>query len=97
MNISRADLIRLVNQDVPTIEKYKQILLVKNCKCCGTEFQPINRSDEIYCEQCRKIGYEKTMSTDKKEYRKRYKTMFAKMTYGIITREEFEQWKQGGD
>jgi hypothetical protein len=95
MNVPREDLMGLVNQNSETIEKYKKFLLVKECKCCGAEFQPINRSDEIYCELCRLTGYKKTMSEEMKEYRKRYKTQHARMVRGAITREEFERWKHG--
>ena len=95
MNISREDLIKLVNQDFETILKYKKFLLIKSCKCCGEKFQPINRSDEIYCKRCRLKGYEQTMSQDKKEYRKQYKTQYARMVRGAITKEEFERFKNG--
>lgn len=54
-------------------------LAIKKCASCLNYFVPKNKSNEIYCEQCRSIGYVNKMKEDivLKAYNTAYKTKHA--------------------
>ncbi len=54
------------------------------CKNCGDYFLPASRSDEIYCDKCRKISYDRKVKNEpaQREYRKIYKTQNARKQRG---------------
>ena len=80
---------------------------IKRCKNCGQYFV-VGKSNVEYCDRiaagetkpCNEIGKSRTYEqkiakggTAMALYRKAYKTHFARIRSGNMTREQFEQWK----
>lgn len=80
MNVPKKELIAILNGELNTIEKYKNLVIPKKvCKLCGNEFIPSVRSDEIYCDRifkngrtCKEVAYEENVK--KSIFRKLYTT-----------------------
>ncbi len=84
----------------------KNNLQMKPCKYCGRYFGTKRSYKTDYCDRmiegssktCREAGsfklYEKRKLEDPavKEYKRSYKTHNARIRYGIMTREEFNEW-----
>ena len=53
---------------------------IRKCKICGKYFIPISKTDEIYCQNCRNISYDKKIKENEilSCYRKIYKTQNAR-------------------
>lgn len=80
---------------------------VKECDCCGKLFVTFTGHDSVYCSRtihedgknCYQKGsvskYRKKLEKDEglKIYTRYYKKMFARIRYGYLTKEQFEQWK----
>ena len=81
-------------------------LQMKPCKYCGRYFATKRAYKTDYCDRlidgstktCREAGsirlYEKRMQEDPavKEYKRSYKAHNARIRYGLMTREEFNEW-----
>ena len=93
MNIPKDNFIRVLNGDLAEIQKYKEKLglIGKKCACCGNVFIPNKRIDEKYCDKCRKIGYEATMDSKKKDIRREYKRLYALYMRKVISKEELNK------
>lgn len=86
----------------------RQTEKIKTCHNCNRLFLPTKRSDEKYCEHvgsngktCKQIGYASTIRKDNPfqyEYRKAYKTQYARIRYftHIENYKEFyfDQWNR---
>lgn len=100
MNISKKSLIKILDGDSEEINKMREILSLngKLCKCCGMHFIPDKRADEKYCKKCRKVGYEKTLSSNSENCIREYKRLYALYMRKKITKEEmkikYEQYKK---
>ena len=78
----------------------------KVCKCCGRYFVPISQKNSAYCDRqiegstktCREMGSARVYEQKKLEdpavraYKRAYKTHYARISYGIMTRDEFDVW-----
>ena len=78
----------------------------KVCKCCGRYFVPTSQKNSAYCDRliegstktCREMGSVRVYEQKKLEdpavraYKRAYKTHYARISYGIITRDEFDAW-----
>lgn len=97
MNVSKENLIKILNGDSDEINRMRELLCLngKLCKCCGTHFIPEKRVDEIYCSKCRKIGHDKTLPDRERSYRREYKRLYASYMRGKITKKEMQvQYEQ---
>lgn len=70
-----SDFFRLMG--VFTIKDNKPI---RRCKICNKYFIPVSKTDEIYCQSCRSISYDKKIKENEilSSYRKIYKTQNAR-------------------
>ena len=96
MNIPKNELIKILNGDNAVIEKYRLLVIPnKTCKFCGDYFVPSSRSDEIYCENCRGIGYDvkviRTGEVKSANCRREYKRLYAHYLRGKITKAELDK------
>lgn len=92
MNIPKNELILILNGDKETIEKYRKLVIPqKTCPCCGKEFIPSVRSDEVYCDNCKSKGYEKTMNDIQKDIVRERKRANRLLQRGKISREEYNE------
>lgn len=91
MNIPRYELVSILNGSKEVIEKYKKMLIEKTCACCGNAFSVQNRIDEIYCPECRKIGYQNTMNDIQKDIVRERKRVHALLRRGKISREQYNE------
>lgn len=80
--------------------------VIRKCRHCGRYF--VAQSKTVYCERtvdaqgktCRKKGamayYTQNLDNvpEKKAYRQMYKSNFAKMKNGVLSRDDFEKWKK---
>lgn len=71
-----------------------RIVEIKKCQICGEEFVPSKRSDELYCQKCKKAAFN-TIKIDDiyyTEYRKTYKTISARAKrHG--TSSKIDEWR----
>lgn len=88
-------------------EFMRREIAFKNCKSCGKYF-PASHGNTEYCNRqykdtgktCREIGsvkaYQKKAENtpEIKAYNKAYKTHYARIKYGKITKEEFKEWAE---
>lgn len=79
----------------------------KHCRLCGKLFAAVDGDRTEYCSRetegkktCRDVGaarvYQKKLLGDpvKRAYNRAYKTHNARIRYGTMTREEFQQWTE---
>lgn len=52
---------------------------------------PNKRIDEKYCDKCRRIGYEATLDSKKKDLRREYKRLYALYMRKVISKEELDK------
>lgn len=57
-----------------------KVVEIKNCAICGQKFIPLKRSDELYCQKCKKTAFNTIKNDDiyYTEYRRTYKTISAR-------------------
>ena len=86
----------------------KAQMKARPCKYCGRLFVPFLRQDSEYCDRlievstktCKEMGairlYERRKVEEPavKEYKRSYKTHFARIAYGRMTEEEFKTWSE---
>lgn len=92
--------------DFMLVRYMRNNLQMKPCKYCGRYFATKRAYKTDYCDRlidgstktCREAGairlYEKRMQEDPavKEYKRSYKAHNARIRYGLMTREEFNEW-----
>ena len=91
------------------MSKYlKAQMKARPCKYCGRLFVPFLRQDSEYCDRliegssktCKELGAVKLYERRKveepavKEYKRAYKTHFARIAYGRMTEEDFRAWSE---
>lgn len=86
----------------------KAQMKARPCKYCRRLFVPFGRQDSEYCDRliegsrktCKEMGairlYEQRKVEDPavKEYKRAYKTHFARIAYGRMTEEDFREWSE---
>jgi hypothetical protein len=102
LKIPAVDLIAILERDPDVTAKYQEImnLCIKKCKSCGKEFFYYSRYNRLYCDKCVKDGATKTYKEKTKNdpllkaCSRAYKTHFARIRYGTLTKDEFKKWHE---
>lgn len=76
----------------------REKIKIRRCRVCGNFFVPIAKSNEIYCQHCRKTTYDTKIRQDEilSAYRTIYKTQNARKqrnSHRPFITDKFENWK----